>query len=281
MQFMLKYVDIVFVAGLLALWTTGTAAASDTSVAVQIRGSTTLLPIVQRVGEVYMSERPEVRIVISGGGTARGYKAILDGTADIAMASGVVPDDIANENERKGIKLHSTTVSYDTIVAVVHPSNAINNLSLKQLKNIFTGRIDNWKDVGGKNAAIEVFVGPPSGGITDTWKRLILGEDDTYTPSGIVMSNAQRSEQVAAHPRAITFLTVATLSHPNLKILKVNGIAADADTVRDGRYPLRAPLMLVTTDKPSEAAKDFIKYFSAPQKAALSDGTADSKRGEE
>jgi phosphate transport system substrate-binding protein len=271
MPFRLNYAGIVAMA-ICMLMMNSAAAANDASKSVHIRGSTTLLPLMQRMGEAYMNQHPDVSVVISGGGTARGYKAILDGTADIAMASGVVSDEIADDNNRRGIKLHSTTLSYGVIVAVVHPSNAIGNLSMKQLRNIFTGRINNWKEVGGKNAPIKVFVGPPTGGITDTWKRLILGDEDTYTPSGIVMDNADRIEQIAKEPLAITFLTIGAENNPHLKILKVDGVSPDADMVRSGRYPLRAPLMLVTTETPSAVTKEFIQHFSEPKKMLPFDG---------
>ncbi|MGZ3237514.1 MAG: PstS family phosphate ABC transporter substrate-binding protein [Burkholderiaceae bacterium] len=271
MPFSLRYADIAAIAMCMLLMS-GTASAGDTSKSVHIRGSTTLLPLMQRMGEAYMAEHPDVNVVISGGGTARGYKAILDGTADIAMASGAVSDEIADENNRRGIKLHSTTLSYGVIVAVVHPSNAISNLSMKQLRNIFTGRINNWKELGGKNAPIKVFVGPPTGGITDTWKRLILGDEDTYTPSGIVMDNADRIEHLAKEPLAITFLTIGAENNPHLKILKIDGVIPNADTVHSGSYPLRAPLMMVTTETPSAATKQFIQYFSMPQKMSSFDG---------
>jgi phosphate transport system substrate-binding protein len=271
MLFRLRYADIAAMAVCMLLMG-GAASANGAVKSVHIRGSTTLLPLMQRMGEAYMNEHPDVSVVISGGGTARGYKAILDGTADIAMASGVVSDEIADENNRRGIKLHSTTLSYGVIVAVVHPSNAIGNLSMKQLRNIFTGRINNWKEVGGKNVPIKVYVGPPTGGITDTWKKLILGNEDTYTPSGIVMDNADRIEQIAKEPLAITFLTIGTENNPHLKILKVDGVSPDADMVRSGRYPLRAPLMMVTTETPSAVAKEFIQYFSEPKKMLPFDG---------
>lgn len=271
MSFRLNYAGIAAMAMCMLLMGAA-AAASDASKSVHIRGSTTLLPLMQRIGEEYMTEHPDVNVVISGGGTARGYKAILDGTADIAMASGIASDQIADENNRRGIKLHSTTLSYGAIVAVVHPSNAIGNLSMKQLRNIFTGRINNWKEVGGKNAPIKVFVGPPTGGITDTWKRLILGEEDTYTPSGIVLDNTGRIEQIAKEPNAITFLTIGAENNPHLKILKIDGVSPAADTVRSGHYPLRAPLMLVTTETPSALVKEFIQYSSMPKKMLSFDG---------
>lgn len=271
MPFRLRYAGIVTMAICLLL-ISGLAAAGGGAKSVHIRGSTTLLPLMQNMGEAYMREHPDVSVVISGGGTARGYKAILDSTADIAMASGVAPEEIANETNRRGIKLHSTTLSYSVIVAVVHPSNAISNLGMKQLRSIFTGRISNWKEVGGKNAPIKVLIGPPTGGITDTWKRLILGEEDTYTPSGIVMDNADRIEQLAKEPFGITFLTIGTENNAHLKILKVDGVAPNAETVRSGHYPLRAPLMLVTTETPSVTAKEFIRYFSMPNKMLPFDG---------
>ncbi len=264
-----RYPDIValmigvLLAGLVS------AAPSEVSKSVHIRGSTTLLPIIQRLGEAYMRERPEACIVVSGGGTARGYKAILEGTADIAMASGAVPEDLVSDIERKGIKLHSTIVSYDVIVPLVNAANPIGNLSLKQLKNIFTGRITNWKDVGGKNAPIEVYVGPPTGGISDTWKRLILGEDDTYTPSRMVLNTNDRMARVAKHPLAISYLTKTPLRLPHLKLLSVDGIVADAANTN---YPLRVPLMLVTAETPSATAKDFTQMVFSQSKTLQLDG---------
>jgi phosphate transport system substrate-binding protein len=248
------------------------AHAGDEARSVHLHGSTTLLPLVQRAAESYMHEHPDASIVITAGGTARGYKSLLDGTADIAMASGAVSDDVGDELTRNDVKLKSTTLGYGAIVVAVHPSNPVGNLSMRQLRNIFTGHIHNWKDLGGRNAPIKVLIGPPSGGITDTWKRLILGADETYTPAGMVMSNADRIEQIAKEPLAITFLTLGTENNSHLKILTVNGVNATASTVRSGRYPLRAPLMLVTTQTPSAAARAFIQYCSMPGKIRSMDG---------
>jgi phosphate transport system substrate-binding protein len=239
------------------LWCS-TAVASS----VHLRGSTTLLPIAQTIAESYMHEHPDVRIVIGAGSTERGYKAIVDGTADIAMASSVARDDIVSECALKNIKLNTTLLGYTTILTVVNPANPIKNLSLKQVKDIFTGRITNWRALGGVNAPINVYVGPPNGGINDTWKKLILGEDDTYTPKGIVKNNAERILLTAADANAITFLTLDD-NNTTLKILTINNIAATSEAVVENRYPLRAPLMLVTANTPTTTASEFIHYFSA------------------
>lgn len=238
------------------LWCSSAAANS-----VHLRGSTTLLPIAQTVAEAYMHEHPDVRIVISGGGTERGYKAIVDGTADIAMASSSARDNILSECALKNIKLKTTLLGYTTILTVVNPANPIKNLSLKQVQDIFTGRITTWNELGGVNAPINVYVGPPNGGINDTWKKLILGEEDTYTPKGIVKNNTERTQLTAFDPYAITFLTLED-NNSKLKIVTIDNVAANSNTVAESSYPLRAPLMLVTTDSPSIEANKFIHYFS-------------------
>jgi len=235
--------------------------------AVHIRGSTTLMPIAQKVAETYMAEHEGTKIVISGGGTAHGYKAVMDGTADIAMASSLIPDDIKNQCQLKGIELRHTLLGYATILAVVNPSNNVMNLSLTQLKDIFTGRIKNWKKVGGIDAPITIYVGPPTGGITDTWKSLILGVDDTYTPAGIVLNNSERLQKITTETNAITFLTLDKSNYEKLKVLKINNVSPDKFTVGNGSYTLRAPLLLITTAHPTAEVLDFIRYFSAPEQA--------------
>lgn len=253
-----------FATGLLLLEPTAGAAGSGLGT-VHVRGSTTFLSAAQRVGESYMEDQPGTTVAISGGGTVRGYKSIMDGTADIALVSGPAPLDLHREILRRGIKLVSKTVAYNAIVAVVHPSNPIDNLSAVQLKGIFTGRINNWKSVGGSNAPITVLIGPPTGGITEAWKDAVIGDEGTYTPKAAVMSAAARAKRISAEPLAIGFLVLNEINR-NVKPLKFNQVAASTDTVHDGKYPLRTALTLVTSDKPSAAATAFINYFTDHQK---------------
>lgn len=241
------------------------AAGGDASQAVHVRGSTTLLPMAQRVAETYMAEHPGATVAVSAGGTAHGYKSVLDGTADVGLVSGPLPLELEREMTRRGIKLVSVTAAYNAIVPIVHASNPLNSLTTGQLKHIFTGRIVNWKDAGGKSAPIKVFVGPPSGGITEAWKEAILGDDGPYTAKGIVLATGERVRRVAADPLAISFVAFGG-ADPSVKVLRINDVAASTETVLDGRYPLRSPLMLITTDRPSAAARDFVHYFSIPNK---------------
>ena len=252
---------------LLLAFVAHTAGAADDEVSgsVHVRGSTTLLPMAQRVAEEYMAKRPGATIAINAGGTFRGYKSVLDGTADVGLVSGPLPAELEHEPARRGVRLVSVTAAYSAIVPIVHPSNPLANLSTDQLKHIFSGRIANWKEVGGKDSPIKVFVGPPSGGITEAWKDAILGDEGTYTAKGIALPTDERVRRVAADPLAISFAAFGG-TDASVKLLRINGVTAGTDTVLDGRYPLRSPLMLVTTDRASAATRAFVDYFSTPRK---------------
>jgi phosphate transport system substrate-binding protein len=232
---------------------------AGTAGALQLTGSTTLQPRMQRVAEAYMAAY-DVRVVVNGGcGTARGYKALLDGTTDIAMASGTVPDELAAAAAARGLAFRDTVVMRDAIVPLVHASNPLATLSLLQLRNIFTGRIVDWRRLGGPAGTIEVLVGPPTGGVSSSWRKRLLGDDDTYTPLARVLGTSARLARVAGHPCAITYLPRMALPR-HLKALRVDGIAADAASPA---YPLHAPMMLVTLGTPAPAAAPFIAYASA------------------
>ena len=224
------------------------------SPALQLTGSTTLLPRMQRVAEAYMDTHA-VRIVVNGGcGTARGYKALLDGTTDIAMASGTAPDELAAAADARGLPFRATVVRRDAIVPVVHASNPVDALTLRQLRNVFTGRIADWHLLGGPRAPIEVLVGPPTGGVSTSWRRRVLGVDDTYTPLARVLGADDRLARLAARPFAITYAPHMALPR-GLKVLRI------ADTAPGDK--VYAPLMLVTLGPWTLPAARFIAYAAA------------------
>lgn len=221
---------------------------------LQLTGSTTLQPRMQRIAEAYM-ETHAVRIVVNGGcGTARGYKALLDGTTDIAMASGTAPDELAAAADARGLPFRATVVRRDAIVPVVHASNPVDALSLQQLRNVFTGRIADWTRLGGPRAPIEVLVGPPTGGVSTSWRQRLLGVDDTYTPRARVLGTDDRLAHMAARPFTISYAPHMALP-PHLKALRIAGATPAA--------PVYAPLMLVTLGPWTLPAARFIAYAAA------------------
>ena len=124
-------------------------AQAKTADEISVNGSTTVLPIMQKVSEAYMAANPNVQIALSGGGSGNGIKALLDGLTDIAMSSRDIKGSERELAAKKGVNPVRTAIAVDALVPVVNPRNAISELSLEQLKDIYTGKIANWKEVGG------------------------------------------------------------------------------------------------------------------------------------
>jgi phosphate transport system substrate-binding protein len=221
---------------------------------LQLTGSTTLLPRMQRAAEAYMDTHPD-RIVINGGcGTTRGYKALLDGTTDIAMASGAPPDQFATVMASRGQRFRVQIVSHDAILAIVHAANPLRTVSRLALRNIFTGRVANWRQLGGPDAPIEVLVGPPAGGVSVSWRNGVYGAEDTTTPQARVMGMDERIARVTLQPHAITYAAQPGYA-PRAKVLRIAGLAPG-----DQAYAPRAPMMLVTLGAATPAAARFIAF---------------------
>ncbi len=139
-----------------------------------INGSTTVLPIGQKVAEAYMKENPEVRISISGGGSGNGIKAIIDGTTDIGMSSRFIRDSEVKLAVERGAYPVPFAVAYDCIVPVVNPANGVSDISLEQLKAIYEGKTTNWKELGGVNREIAVISRDTSSGTYEVWNEKVL-----------------------------------------------------------------------------------------------------------
>ena len=135
----------------------------DKGTKIIVKGSTTVLPITQKAAEEYRKAN-RVSISIEGSGSGNGIKAIIDGTCDIANSSREMKDKEIAKAKDKGITVKEVTVAYDMIVPIVHPSNNVTNLTVNQLKAIYDGSITNWKEVGGKDAAIVVISRDTSSG---------------------------------------------------------------------------------------------------------------------
>lgn len=225
--------------------------------ALQLTGSTTMLAGIQRAAEAYMRTRP-ARIVVNGGvGTARGYKALLDGTTDVAMASGAAPFDLAGAAAARGLAFRAAVVARDAILPLLHPANPVGVLTLAELGAVFSGRIVNWRELGGEDAAIEVLAGPPSGGVTASWRSHVLGDGASFTPRAVVRGADERMARVASCRGAITYLPQMALPPRRFKLPRVlSGAGRDALAAA----PAFAPLMLVTLGAPGPAAARFIAY---------------------
>lgn len=232
---------------------------------IQINGSTTVLPIAQKVTEAFMKDFPDVSISVSGGGSGNGIKALIDGTTDIADSSRFIKDEEVKLAVEKGTYPVPFAVAYDAIVPVVNPENPIKDISAEQLKGIYTGEIKNWKDLGGSDAKIVVISRDTSSGTYEIWEEKIMKKDRVSASALLQASNGAIMQVVSKNKSAIGYVGIGYVDK-SVKALPVNGIEGNAETALSGKYPISRALYMFTRGWPTGDALKFINYVLNPQK---------------
>jgi phosphate transport system substrate-binding protein len=230
-----------------------------------INGSTTVLPIAQKVAEAYMKENPEVKISISGGGSGNGIKALIDGTTDIADSSRFIKDEEVKLAVEKGRYPVPFAVAYDCIIPVVHPSNSIKNITLDQLKAIYMGKIKNWKEIGGPDLKIVVVSRETSSGTYEVWEEKVMKKERVFPGALSQASNGAVVQAVSRNKNAIGYIGIGYVN-TNVKTLTVDNIMGSAKTTLDGTYPISRALYMFTQGWPKGETLDFINYVLHPAK---------------
>lgn len=235
--------------------------AANGAVAAELRinGSTTVLPITQKVAESYMKENPDVKIAVSGGGSGNGIKALIDGTTDIAMSSRAMKDKEVTLAKEKGIDAQAIEVAYDCIVPVVHPSNTVTNLTLEQLRSIYMGNVKNWKEVGGPDLEIVVVSRDTSSGTYEVWEEKVMEKEKVYPGALLQASNGAVAQAVSNNKNAIGYVGYGYIND-QIKPSTVNGVEGNPETTLNGSFPISRPLYYYTKGKPSGEVEKFVNY---------------------
>ena len=233
--------------------------------AVRIVGSTTMMPLVTAMATEFRKQQPAVSIEIQGGGTAQGLKILQAGKADIAMVARVLA---ANERD-----LLPFVIARDGLAISVHADNPVNLLSDEQVAGIYSKRIVNWREVGGRDAPIYVIGVSAGAAATELFLRNFPLTPGELRPDIVIDPNPQRFAALSGNPVAILYGSLGESERraqagEKVKALPNAGIAATIDNLAAGRYSVARPLSLVTRGLPSGAAKAFIDYARAP--AAIS-----------
>lgn len=232
---------------------------------ITITGSTTVLPVAQKAAEDFMKNHPEVRISVAGTGSGDGIKAVIDGTADIGNASREMKNKEVKLAESKGVSPKLFVVALDCIVPVVHPTNKVDDLTLEQLKKIYTGGVKNWKEVGGADMPIVAVSRDSSSGTFEVWNKKVLGKKVRVRPDAqLQASNGAVAQAVAGNKNAIGYVGIGYVNK-NLKALKISGVAASAKTAMDKSYPVARGLNMYTRGEPKGVTKDFITFVMGPE----------------
>jgi phosphate transport system substrate-binding protein len=240
-------------------------AATLTLQAQKIKGSDTCLPLSQREAEAFMKGHKGTSVTVTGGGSGVGIAALLEGTTDIAQSSRKIKFDETKKLEGKGLK--EVTVAMDALAIVVHPSNKVSRLTREQLEGIFTGKITNWKEVGGADMNIVPYSRETSSGTYEFFKESVL-RNRNYK-SGILSMPATGAivQSISQTKGGIGYIGLAYLGDAVKAVSVSYGkdfVAPSVAAAKDGTYPIVRELYYYYTAAGEAKAKPFIDFVLSP-----------------
>lgn len=230
---------------------------SAASGSVVIAGSTSVQPLSEAMSEVYMEENPDVTVEVQGGGSGQGIKSIEDGIADIGSLSREVGED------EKGSISEEYVIAKDGVAVIVNADVNVDDLSLEQIKGIYTGEIKNWSEVGGDNAEITVVSREEGSGTRGAFTEITgvtVDDVDNTTKDALVQpSTGAVKETVSTTPNSIGYVSLGSLDD-SVKVLTVEGVEATSENVVSGDYKIQRPFVYVVGSEVSETAQAFIDF---------------------
>ncbi len=220
---------------------------------IEIVGSTSVQPVAEKLAEEYTKTHPNVKINVQGGGSSVGITSAQQGTADIGTSSKELKD-----NESTGLTQY--IIGNDGIVIAVNSKNKVNDLTTDQIKDIFSGKITNWKEVGGADAEINVVTREDGSGTRKAFEEVVMGKETKIKSDAVVQSSTEAVKTtVAGDENAIGYISLANLDN-TVKALKVDGVAPSEATVADGSYKIQRPFIFLVKGNASGAVKEFIDW---------------------
>ena len=256
-------------------------AADDKTIVVD--GSTTVGPLAKAFAEYLMQQNPGLNITVSESGSGNGAKSLVNGACNVATMSRKMKAEEQTAAINKNIKPVARTIAYDGIAVIVHPGNPVTNVTLKQLKDIYMGKIASWRDLGGPDTPIVVISRDTNSGTYECFVEKVLKMEKMSEKAEYVGSNGAVRDRVQNTAGAIGYVGLAFVDK-SVKAVTVDGIAVNEETVAKMKYPIGRPLFFYTNGEPdtgtnlrmfadfhtTQKGKDIIKqvgFVVVPEKA--------------
>lgn len=227
---------------------------------IVIEGSTTVLPIAQKAAEVFMDSNPGADISVRGGGSGVGVASLIDKNCDIADSSRPMKDTEYEKAAGNGVEVKANVIAMDGLCVIVHPSNTVDAMAKSKVKDIFTGKISNWKDVGGSDEKIVIVSRDSSSGTFEAFGALVLDGAKVRPDALLQASNQAVASTISRTPGGIGYVGLGYVTS-SVKAVDVDGVKANKETVLSGKYPVSRPLFMYTNGAPKGLVKEFIDYI--------------------
>lgn len=226
--------------------------------ALRIAGGTAHIPVMKEAAKQIINFNPQIQISIAGGGSGLGIIQTGEGLVDIGNAGRKPTDEEINKFNLKLMKW-----AVDGVGAVVHPSNSVQVLSSDQLQNIFSGKITNWKEVGGSDQRINLYTRDEASGTRKVFWKKALAKGDISAKANVVVSNGAMKTAVAGDPFAIGYVSVGHMDSSIVPV-SLDGVKPTLKTVRNGEYKVARGLYSLTKGEPTGLAKLFLDFILSP-----------------
>ena len=243
---------------------------------IENKGSDTIVNLALAWAEQYQSLHPEVRISVTGGGSGTGIAALINGTVDIANASRQIKEEELSEARDNGADPVEFVVARDAIAVIVNPENPVNQLTLQQISDIYSGKINNWLEVGGEDRPIVRLSRETNSGTHVYFLEVVLrlGQENNKTLFAVNTLLLPSSEgiiaEVSDNPNAIGYdgLGYVTTEVKMIAVAREDGgpyVLPSAETVNDGEYAIARDLYMYTASEPTGAVKQYLDWIMSPE----------------
>lgn len=238
---------------------------------IQIKGSDTIVNLVQVWAEEFVKNKPTINIGVTGGGSGTGFAALINDTCDIAMSSRKIEDKEVAEAQKNNIFIEEFIIGLDGLIILVNKDNPINELTLEQLRDIFMKKVYNWKELGGKDMEIVILSRESNSGTHMFFKEKVLRQGDPkakdeFAIEALLMPSSQAIfDEVSQNPHAVGYVGMG-FSNKEVKVLKIardnksDYISPTPENISNNAYPISRPLLLYTKKNPVQLVKDFIDF---------------------
>jgi phosphate transport system substrate-binding protein len=223
--------------------------------ALDISGGTAHLPVMRSAAQSIMKFNPDIRITVTGGGSGVGVQQVGEGLVQIGNTGRALKD---SEVEKYGLKTFPFAI--DGVAIAVNPGNKVGELSKEQLKNIFAGEITNWKQVGGDDADINVYIREDGSGTRETFEERALDGGTAAGKSNVLNSNGAVKTAISQDKNAIGYVGIGHLDD-KIKGLVLDGMIPSQENAKSGAYKVTRLLYMNTKGEPTGLTRAFIDYI--------------------
>lgn len=244
---------------------------SDLAESIELKGSDTMVNLGQAWAEEFMDSHWEARIAVTGGGSGTGIAALINGTTAMAMSSRQLKETEYAQAVAAGQNPREFILGFDGLAVVVNSDNPVKELTLAQIKDIYTGKVTNWQEVGGLDQQIVVLSRESNSGTYVYFREQVLQEENFRADALLLPSSTAEAKEIAGNPAAIAYFGAAYVNDQ----VKALGIKVDDhdnravwptnENILSGKYPIARPLFIYTATEPTGLVQEFIDFMFSEQ----------------